>query len=85
MTSVSQVMECLFKTTTENLLSSCAEDVDLFHKYVSPGYMVRFKTNSFHPCTYFEIRAQQSHRDIRVPETFVLFSGTSGPHDEKKL
>ncbi|XP_060800133.1 probable asparagine--tRNA ligase, mitochondrial isoform X2 [Neoarius graeffei] len=34
-----EVMECLFKTTTENLLSSCAEDVDLFHKYVSPGYM----------------------------------------------
>ncbi|KAF4086184.1 hypothetical protein AMELA_G00103290 [Ameiurus melas] len=34
-----KVMEGLFKTTTEKLLSHCAEDVELFHKYVSPGYM----------------------------------------------
>ncbi|XP_047676976.1 probable asparagine--tRNA ligase, mitochondrial isoform X3 [Tachysurus fulvidraco] len=34
-----KVMEGLFKTTTENLLSHCAEDVELFHKYVSPGNM----------------------------------------------
>ncbi|XP_062873046.1 probable asparagine--tRNA ligase, mitochondrial [Trichomycterus rosablanca] len=33
-----KVMEGLFKTTTEHLLSHCAEDVELFHKYISPGY-----------------------------------------------
>ncbi|KAI4901376.1 hypothetical protein NFI96_014168 [Prochilodus magdalenae] len=31
------VIEDLFKVSTEHLLSQCAEDVDLFHKYISPG------------------------------------------------
>uniref|UniRef100_A0AAR2LYY1 Aminoacyl-transfer RNA synthetases class-II family profile domain-containing protein n=1 Tax=Pygocentrus nattereri TaxID=42514 RepID=A0AAR2LYY1_PYGNA len=32
-----KVMEDLFKTSTEHLLSQCAEDMGLFHKFISPG------------------------------------------------
>ncbi|XP_036419129.1 probable asparagine--tRNA ligase, mitochondrial [Colossoma macropomum] len=32
-----KVMEDLFKASTEHLLSQCAEDVGLFHKFISPG------------------------------------------------
>uniref|UniRef100_A0A9J8AIQ6 asparagine--tRNA ligase n=1 Tax=Cyprinus carpio carpio TaxID=630221 RepID=A0A9J8AIQ6_CYPCA len=32
-----KVMEDLFKAATEHVLSSCAEDVELFHKYTAPG------------------------------------------------
>ncbi|KAL6471283.1 hypothetical protein MHYP_G00199330 [Metynnis hypsauchen] len=32
-----KVMEDLFKTSTEHLLSHCAEDMGLFHKFISPG------------------------------------------------
>lgn len=35
-----QVMEDLFKSATEHVLSSCAEDVELFHKYIAPGHRV---------------------------------------------
>lgn len=35
-----QVMEDLFKATTEHVLSCCAEDVELFHKYIAPGHRV---------------------------------------------
>uniref|UniRef100_A0A671RPR5 asparagine--tRNA ligase n=1 Tax=Sinocyclocheilus anshuiensis TaxID=1608454 RepID=A0A671RPR5_9TELE len=33
-----KVMEGLFKAATEHVLSSCAEDVELFHKYIAPGH-----------------------------------------------
>uniref|UniRef100_A0A673KAI2 asparagine--tRNA ligase n=1 Tax=Sinocyclocheilus rhinocerous TaxID=307959 RepID=A0A673KAI2_9TELE len=33
-----KVMEDLFKAATEHVLSSCAEDVELFHKYIAPGH-----------------------------------------------
>ncbi|KAK7171503.1 hypothetical protein R3I93_003950 [Phoxinus phoxinus] len=33
-----KVMENLFKATTEHVLSHCAEDVELFHKYMAPGH-----------------------------------------------
>ncbi|XP_064841498.1 probable asparagine--tRNA ligase, mitochondrial [Oncorhynchus masou masou] len=33
-----KVMEDLFRSTTEHLLSHCPEDVALYHKHVSPGY-----------------------------------------------
>ncbi|KAI2656045.1 putative asparagine--tRNA ligase, mitochondrial [Labeo rohita] len=33
-----KVMEDLFKATTEHVLSCCAEDVELFHKYIAPGH-----------------------------------------------
>ncbi|XP_066534898.1 probable asparagine--tRNA ligase, mitochondrial [Hoplias malabaricus] len=33
-----KVMEELFKASTEHLLSHCAEDVELFHKYNSPAH-----------------------------------------------
>ncbi|XP_077663639.1 asparaginyl-tRNA synthetase isoform X3 [Eretmochelys imbricata] len=36
-----QVMEDLFKTTTSIVLSKCPQDVELFHKYVSPAQKVR--------------------------------------------
>uniref|UniRef100_A0A8B9JAA3 asparagine--tRNA ligase n=1 Tax=Astyanax mexicanus TaxID=7994 RepID=A0A8B9JAA3_ASTMX len=36
-----KLMEDLLKTSTEHLLSHCAEDVELFHKYVSPGHRLQ--------------------------------------------
>ncbi|XP_063060853.1 probable asparagine--tRNA ligase, mitochondrial [Engraulis encrasicolus] len=33
-----RVMENLFKASTEHVLTHCAEDVELFHKYVTPGH-----------------------------------------------
>ncbi|XP_074811741.1 asparaginyl-tRNA synthetase isoform X5 [Natator depressus] len=36
-----QVMEDLFKTATSIVLSKCPQDVELFHKYVSPAQKVR--------------------------------------------
>ncbi|TRY93649.1 hypothetical protein DNTS_021148, partial [Danionella cerebrum] len=33
-----KVIEGLFTSATEHVLSHCAEDVDLFHKYVTPGH-----------------------------------------------
>ncbi|XP_073191865.1 asparaginyl-tRNA synthetase isoform X5 [Lepidochelys kempii] len=36
-----QVMEDLFKTVTSIVLSKCPQDVELFHKYVSPAQKVR--------------------------------------------
>ncbi|XP_065268260.1 asparaginyl-tRNA synthetase isoform X5 [Emys orbicularis] len=38
---VIQVMEDLFKTATSIVLSRCPQDVELFHKYVSPAQKVR--------------------------------------------
>ncbi|KAL4658622.1 putative asparagine-tRNA ligase, mitochondrial isoform X1 [Arapaima gigas] len=35
------VMENLFKTTTEQILAQCQQDVELFHKYIAPGHRVR--------------------------------------------
>uniref|UniRef100_A0A8C4SAA4 Asparaginyl-tRNA synthetase 2, mitochondrial n=1 Tax=Erpetoichthys calabaricus TaxID=27687 RepID=A0A8C4SAA4_ERPCA len=35
---VMKVMQSLFKTVTDNVLSQCPEDVALFHKHVSPGH-----------------------------------------------
>ncbi|XP_068927046.1 asparaginyl-tRNA synthetase isoform X3 [Petaurus breviceps papuanus] len=34
---IMQVMETLFKATTEAVLSNCPEDVELLHKFVAPG------------------------------------------------
>ncbi|XP_073674205.1 asparaginyl-tRNA synthetase [Garra rufa] len=33
-----KVMEDLFKATTEHVLSCCADDVELFHKYIASGH-----------------------------------------------
>ncbi|XP_061537613.1 probable asparagine--tRNA ligase, mitochondrial [Phycodurus eques] len=35
---LTEVMEDMFKRTTERVLDRCAEDVDLFHKHVRPGH-----------------------------------------------
>uniref|UniRef100_A0A3Q3S626 asparagine--tRNA ligase n=1 Tax=Mastacembelus armatus TaxID=205130 RepID=A0A3Q3S626_9TELE len=35
---LTKVMEDLFKSATEHVLAHCAEDVDLFHKHVTPGH-----------------------------------------------
>ncbi|XP_074917892.1 asparaginyl-tRNA synthetase isoform X2 [Chelonoidis abingdonii] len=36
-----QIMEDLFKTVTSIVLSKCPQDVELFHKYISPAQKVR--------------------------------------------
>uniref|UniRef100_A0A8C1N8E2 Aminoacyl-transfer RNA synthetases class-II family profile domain-containing protein n=1 Tax=Cyprinus carpio TaxID=7962 RepID=A0A8C1N8E2_CYPCA len=33
-----KVMEDLFKAAKERVLCCCAEDVELFHKYIAPGH-----------------------------------------------
>uniref|UniRef100_A0A3P8V1Z9 Asparaginyl-tRNA synthetase 2, mitochondrial n=1 Tax=Cynoglossus semilaevis TaxID=244447 RepID=A0A3P8V1Z9_CYNSE len=38
---LTEVMEDMFKSATEHVLAECSEDVDLFHKYVTPGHRVR--------------------------------------------
>lgn len=35
-----QVMEDMFRSTTEHVLDYCAEDVDLYHKHVAPRHRV---------------------------------------------
>ncbi|XP_077467716.1 asparaginyl-tRNA synthetase [Stigmatopora argus] len=51
------VMEAMFRRTTEHVLDRCPQDVDLFHKHVTPGHrdaveaMLKAK---FHVVTYSE-------------------------------
>ncbi|XP_070761554.1 asparaginyl-tRNA synthetase isoform X2 [Enoplosus armatus] len=35
---LAKVMEDMFRSATEHVLAHCAEDVDLFHKHVTPGH-----------------------------------------------
>lgn len=35
---LTKVMEDMFRSATEQVLAQCAEDVDLFHKHVTPGH-----------------------------------------------
>ncbi|XP_034557522.1 probable asparagine--tRNA ligase, mitochondrial isoform X1 [Notolabrus celidotus] len=35
---LTRVMEDMFRSATEHVLAHCAEDVDLFHKHVTPGH-----------------------------------------------
>ncbi|CAB1447349.1 unnamed protein product [Pleuronectes platessa] len=35
---LTKVMEGMFRSATEHVLARCAEDVDLFHKHVTPGH-----------------------------------------------
>uniref|UniRef100_G3PEK9 Asparaginyl-tRNA synthetase 2, mitochondrial n=1 Tax=Gasterosteus aculeatus aculeatus TaxID=481459 RepID=G3PEK9_GASAC len=35
---LTKVMEDMFRSATEHVLAHCAEDVDLFHKHVTPGH-----------------------------------------------
>lgn len=52
-----KVMENLFKTSTECVLAQCSEDIDLFHKYVSPGHkdrLNRMLQNKFKVISYTE-------------------------------
>lgn len=35
---LTKVMEDMFKSATEQVLANCAEDVDYFHKHVTPGH-----------------------------------------------
>ncbi|KAM7412731.1 hypothetical protein PAMA_020213 [Pampus argenteus] len=37
---LTKVMEDMFRSATEHVLAHCAEDVDLFHKHVTPGHRV---------------------------------------------
>ncbi|KAM9170652.1 asparaginyl-tRNA synthetase isoform 3-T3 [Pangshura tecta] len=52
-----QVMEDLFKTVTSIVLSKCPQDVELFHKYVSPaqkGRLEQMLKNKFITIPYTE-------------------------------
>ncbi|XP_015197141.1 asparaginyl-tRNA synthetase [Lepisosteus oculatus] len=54
---ITTVMEDLFKTATECILSRCSEDVELYHKYVAPGHMDRLNhmlKNKFKVISYTE-------------------------------
>uniref|UniRef100_A0A3Q1GU53 asparagine--tRNA ligase n=1 Tax=Acanthochromis polyacanthus TaxID=80966 RepID=A0A3Q1GU53_9TELE len=37
---LTKVMEDMFKSATEHVLAHCVEDVDLFHKHVTPGHRI---------------------------------------------
>lgn len=40
-------MEDIFRSATEHVLAHCAEDVDLFHKYINPGHRVSHKEQPY--------------------------------------
>uniref|UniRef100_A0A3Q1I3H9 asparagine--tRNA ligase n=1 Tax=Anabas testudineus TaxID=64144 RepID=A0A3Q1I3H9_ANATE len=43
---LTKVMEDMFRSSTEHVLAHCAEDVNLFHKHVTPGHRVSLKDNN---------------------------------------
>ncbi|XP_029458068.1 probable asparagine--tRNA ligase, mitochondrial isoform X2 [Rhinatrema bivittatum] len=54
---IMQVMEDLFKVATATILSKCSDDVELFHKYLSPGHKDKLDhmlTNKFVTMSYLE-------------------------------
>ncbi|XP_065437802.1 asparaginyl-tRNA synthetase isoform X2 [Chrysemys picta bellii] len=66
-----QVMEDLFKTATSIVLSKCLQDVELFHKYVSPaqkGRLEQMLKNKFITISYTE--AVEILK--RAPQTFTF-------------
>ncbi|XP_065268251.1 asparaginyl-tRNA synthetase isoform X4 [Emys orbicularis] len=68
---VIQVMEDLFKTATSIVLSRCPQDVELFHKYVSPaqkGRLEQMLKNKFITISYTE--AVEILK--RAPQTFTF-------------
>ncbi|XP_073191842.1 asparaginyl-tRNA synthetase isoform X2 [Lepidochelys kempii] len=66
-----QVMEDLFKTVTSIVLSKCPQDVELFHKYVSPaqkGRLEQMLKNKFITISYTEAVEILN----RAPQTFTF-------------
>ncbi|KAM6933340.1 asparaginyl-tRNA synthetase [Xenentodon cancila] len=54
---LTKVMEDMFKSATEHVLAHCVEDVDLFHKHVTPGHrdtVEAMLTETFPVITYSE-------------------------------
>ncbi|XP_041796831.1 probable asparagine--tRNA ligase, mitochondrial [Chelmon rostratus] len=54
---LTKVMEDMFRFATEHVLAHCAEDVDLFHKHVTPGHRDKVDSmlkKSFPVITYSE-------------------------------
>uniref|UniRef100_A0A3P8SY54 asparagine--tRNA ligase n=1 Tax=Amphiprion percula TaxID=161767 RepID=A0A3P8SY54_AMPPE len=54
---LTKVMENMFKSATEHVLAHCVEDVDLFHKHVTPGHrdtVDAMMKSSFPVITYTE-------------------------------
>ncbi|KAM6973741.1 asparaginyl-tRNA synthetase isoform 2-T2 [Aplochiton taeniatus] len=52
-----KVMEEMFRSVTEHLLTHCSEDMDLFHKHVAPGHRDNVDTmmrKKFNVITYTE-------------------------------
>ncbi|XP_065737942.1 asparaginyl-tRNA synthetase isoform X7 [Phocoena phocoena] len=63
-----QVMEGLFKTTTMTVLSNCPEDVELCHRFISPGQKIR---------TYAKKQLSNvAAVDLLVPGVGELFGGS---------
>lgn len=66
-----QVMEDLFKTVTSIVLSKCPQDVELFHKYISPaqkGRLEQMLKNKFITIPY----AEAVEILKRAPQTFTF-------------
>uniref|UniRef100_A0A3P9DDQ8 asparagine--tRNA ligase n=1 Tax=Maylandia zebra TaxID=106582 RepID=A0A3P9DDQ8_9CICH len=51
---LTKVMEDMFRFATEHVLAHCVEDVDLFHKHVTPGQKLKEYLVSFLRITYRE-------------------------------
>ncbi|CAN9510937.1 unnamed protein product [Ophioblennius macclurei] len=57
MEDLTKVMEDMFRSATEHVLARCVEDVDLFHRHVTPGHretVDRMLKKSFPVMTYSE-------------------------------
>uniref|UniRef100_A0A671RQN7 asparagine--tRNA ligase n=1 Tax=Sinocyclocheilus anshuiensis TaxID=1608454 RepID=A0A671RQN7_9TELE len=65
-----KVMEGLFKAATEHVLSSCAEDVELFHKYIAPGHraidILKSSSQNFTISTEWGCDLQTEHEKFLV-------------------
>ncbi|XP_019742894.1 asparaginyl-tRNA synthetase isoform X2 [Hippocampus comes] len=69
---LTEVMEDMFKRTTEHVLDRCARDVDLFHTHVTPGHRDAVEAmlkEKFHVLTYSEAIniLQQSTQTFAFP------------------
>ncbi|XP_051843172.1 probable asparagine--tRNA ligase, mitochondrial isoform X2 [Antechinus flavipes] len=82
---IMQVMETLFKTTTEAVLSNCQEDVELLHKFVAPGQKDKLEQmlkNKFLIISYteaMEILKKGSQNFTFTPKPFYMRDNEDEP------
>ncbi|NXA66140.1 SYNM protein, partial [Mohoua ochrocephala] len=75
---IMQVMEDLFKTVTNTVLSKCPHDVELFHKYVAPAQKVMHVTGkNCNPVILFSSSCRISYSEAveilkQAPQTFTF-------------